>query len=140
MLAGKQASWNVGLEYSTPLGRRFAHAQARNLELSIVACEMDPARQAAQIEDFVTQKVAALVETVNPQRSVAVCLEGVNVGNVTIPANFDVPKVGDIVEVRYLYYNPGGALYQATYLGVRDDLDADACRLSQLKCKSALEE
>ena len=36
-------------------------AQARNLELSIVACEMDPAKQAAQIEDFVTQGVAALV-------------------------------------------------------------------------------
>jgi len=36
-------------------------AKARNLELSIVACEMDPAKQAAQIEDFVTQKVVALV-------------------------------------------------------------------------------
>ncbi len=36
-------------------------ARARNLELSIVSCEMDPAKQAAQIEDFVTQKVVALV-------------------------------------------------------------------------------
>lgn len=36
-------------------------AKARNLELSIVACEMDPAKQAAQLEDFVTQHVAALV-------------------------------------------------------------------------------
>ena len=36
-------------------------ARARNIELSIVSCEMDPAKQAAQIEDFVTQRVAALV-------------------------------------------------------------------------------
>jgi ribose transport system substrate-binding protein len=36
-------------------------ARARNLDLSIVSCEMDPAKQAAQLEDFVTQKVAALV-------------------------------------------------------------------------------
>jgi len=36
-------------------------ATARDLELSIVACEMDPAKQAAQLEDFVTQRVAAIV-------------------------------------------------------------------------------
>src|SRR5207253_3903927 len=36
-------------------------AKARDLELVIVACEMDPARQAAQIEDFVAQRVAALL-------------------------------------------------------------------------------
>lgn len=83
---------------------------------------------------------SALVAVINAQRSVGLHLEGVSVGNVTIPINFEVPSVGDIVEVRYLYYNPGGALYQSTFLGVRDDLDADACCLSQLKCKSALEE
>jgi len=36
-------------------------ARARGLELTIVACEMDPAKQAAQLEDFVTQRVAAIV-------------------------------------------------------------------------------
>jgi ABC-type sugar transport system substrate-binding protein len=36
-------------------------ASVRGLELSIVACEMDPAKQAAQLEDFVTQRVAAIV-------------------------------------------------------------------------------
>jgi ribose transport system substrate-binding protein len=36
-------------------------AQARGLELVVVACEMDPARQAAQIEDFVAQKVSAIL-------------------------------------------------------------------------------
>ena len=36
-------------------------AKARNLDLVVVACEMDPAKQASQIEDFVAQHVAALL-------------------------------------------------------------------------------
>ena len=36
-------------------------AATRGLELVVVACEMDPARQAAQIEDFVAQRVAAIL-------------------------------------------------------------------------------
>ncbi len=36
-------------------------AAARNIDVIIVACEMDPAKQAAQIEDFVAQRVAAII-------------------------------------------------------------------------------
>jgi ribose transport system substrate-binding protein len=36
-------------------------AAARNLDVIVVACEMDPAKQAAQIEDFVAQRVSAIV-------------------------------------------------------------------------------
>jgi ABC-type sugar transport system substrate-binding protein len=36
-------------------------AKARDLELVVVACEMDPAKQAAQIEDFVAQRVDAIL-------------------------------------------------------------------------------
>jgi len=36
-------------------------AQARNLDLVVVACEMDPAKQAAQMEDFITQKMDAIL-------------------------------------------------------------------------------
>jgi ribose transport system substrate-binding protein len=36
-------------------------AQANNMELVVVACEMDPAKQAAQIEDFVAQRVSAIL-------------------------------------------------------------------------------
>ncbi|MEO7888956.1 MAG: substrate-binding domain-containing protein [Vicinamibacterales bacterium] len=38
-----------------------AEAQVRGIDLVVVACEMDPARQAAQMEDFVTQKVDAIL-------------------------------------------------------------------------------
>jgi bifunctional non-homologous end joining protein LigD len=33
-------------------------------------------------------------------------------GNVTIPPNLPIPKIGEIVEVRYLYAFRGGSLYQ----------------------------
>jgi ribose transport system substrate-binding protein len=36
-------------------------AAARNIDVIVVACEMDPAKQAAQIEDFVAQRVAAII-------------------------------------------------------------------------------
>jgi ribose transport system substrate-binding protein len=36
-------------------------AKAKNLDLVVVACEMDPSKQAAQIEDFVAQHVDAIL-------------------------------------------------------------------------------
>jgi ribose transport system substrate-binding protein len=36
-------------------------ARARNIEVIVTACEMDPAKQAAQIEDFVAQRVSAIL-------------------------------------------------------------------------------
>src|SRR4051794_2922856 len=36
-------------------------AEKRNMDLVVVACEMDPAKQAAQLEDFVAQRVDAIL-------------------------------------------------------------------------------
>lgn len=57
------------------------------------------------------------------------------VGNVTIPANYNIPSPGEIVEVEYLYAYKGGSLYQPVYRGTRTDIDPDACKISQLKFK-----
>jgi len=79
------------------------------------------------------------VSKVNQKRSVSLRMGcGTEVGNVTIPANHDIPKAGDIVEVRYLYAYRGGSLYQPTYLGVRDDVDPD--HVDSLKFKNEGEE
>jgi len=59
----------------------------------------------------------------------------VSVGSVTIPPNQDIPAAGQIVEVRYLYAFGGGCLYQPVFLGVRNDIDANACSVRQLKLK-----
>ena len=61
-------------------------------------------------------------------------------GKVTILPNFDVPNVGDLVEVRYLYAYRGGAIYQPTYLGKRDDQDLTDATLKQIVYKAENEE
>ena len=55
------------------------------------------------------------------------------VGGVTIPPNHEVPPAGSFVEVRYLYYYPGGSLFQPQYEGVRTDCDRSDCDISKLK-------
>lgn len=81
---------------------------------------------------------SCVVSAVNTKRSIAVSVragkEFIPVGNVTVPPNYDLPTVLDIVEVKYLYFNPGGSLYQPQYLGVRDDVGPDT--LAQLKPKA----
>jgi len=84
--------------------------------------------------------LSAVVDGVNDKRSVRLALvddrdKGVSVGNLTIPPNHPIPRVGDVVEVRYLYCHVGGSLYQPTYLGVRDDVEPAECLVTQLKFK-----
>jgi bifunctional non-homologous end joining protein LigD len=57
------------------------------------------------------------------------------VGNVTIGGAIPIPPVGSVIEVRYLYAFKGGSLFQPIYLGERDDLDTEDCKMSQLKYK-----
>ncbi len=104
-----------------------------------------PASGGTQLKHKFYATASFVVATVNNKRSVALGLyqngELVPAGNVTISINFDIPQVGDIVEVRYLYaFKESGSVYQPVYLGKRDDLDYDACVVSQLKYKADSEE
>lgn len=63
----------------------------------------------------------------------------VKIGSVTIPPNKEVPAVGAVCEVRYLYAYKGGSLYQPTYLLERRDADASDAVISQLKYKQGQE-
>ncbi len=80
------------------------------------------------------------VAKINIKRSVALEVydlgSQIAVGNCTIPPNKDIPQIGDIVEVRYLYYYGGGSLYQPVFLGLRDDRAFEDCLLSKLKLKA----
>ncbi len=53
-------------------------------------------------------------------------------GKVTIPPNHDVPEIGELIEVRYLYAYRGGAVFQPTYLGKRPDSDLTDCTMVQI--------
>lgn len=89
------------------------------------------------------ETVSCQVIGVNAKRSVEIGLYrdelgrkhdvAISVGNVTIPANFDIPEVGDVVEVQYLYAYKGGSLYQPVYRGERDDVPVDT--FNELKYK-----
>lgn len=89
--------------------------------------------------------LSAVVAQINDRRSVELRLlngKGWNmVGNVTIPANFQIPQVGQVVEIRYLYaFRESNALYQPVYLGPRKDVEQHECGMSQLKYKASEEE
>lgn len=89
---------------------------------------------------FVTTASVVVVK-INIQRSVEVGLfQGrklVSCGNVTIPPNQEIPRAGDVLEVRYLYaFGESLALYQPVFLGPRDDIDPGECVVSQLKFKA----
>lgn len=89
--------------------------------------------------------LSAVVAKVNDKRSVEVRLlnhEGWQpAGNVTIPANAEIPSIGQVVEIRYLYaFRESGALFQPVYLGVRSDVAQTECTTKQLKFKAAEEE
>lgn len=53
-------------------------------------------------------------------------------GKVTIPPNHDVPAIGELIEVRYLYAYRGGAVFQPTYLGKRPDSDLTDATIKQI--------
>jgi len=79
---------------------------------------------------------SCVVAKLNACRSVEVALGGKAVGNVTIPPNHNIPVVGQVVEIRYLYVTGvGGSLYQPVYLGKRDDVRVEECTVERQRIK-----
>lgn len=102
-----------------------------------------PNRAGSQLKHKFCATASFIVARINEQRSVALRLSGRSemVGNVTIPPNHAVPKIGAVVEVRYLYaFQESGCLFQPVYLGVREDITPSECLVGQIKYKSADEE
>lgn len=64
----------------------------------------------------------------------------VNVGSVTVYPNQEMPKIGQVLEIKYLYAYKGGSLFQPVLKEFRDDVEPDECTISQLKYKRELEE
>lgn len=101
-----------------------------------------PARGGTALKLKFYETASFIVGGVNSRRSVSLMLlnneHPVPAGNVTIAPNHEVPKTGEIVEVRYLYAFPeSGHVYQPVYLGRREDILRQACNTTQLKLKPA---
>jgi len=85
-------------------------------------------------------EASVVVIKVNDKRSVQMGVYDqdmniVEIGNVTIPANKDIPLVDEVIQVRYLYAYQGGSLYQPAFERVRHDQRRSECKQSQLKYK-----
>lgn len=84
------------------------------------------------------ETASCVVVGINDKRSVQLGVlndsgELINVGNVTIPPNKQIPAVNEIVEIRYLYAYKGGCLFQPQFEGKRNDLYREDCVEKQLK-------
>lgn len=114
----------------------FANAKTKNLE-GVVFKNLNAAYEAGRPNSGGSQRkykfcceATCLVSGQNgAKRSVSLQIESVDgtmrdIGNCTIPVNYPIPNAGDLVEIRYLYAYPDGALYQPVYKGVRTDKTA----------------
>lgn len=132
-----KASWLLTLQ------REKAEGVVFKLKSSPYTCGR-PNSGGPQLKHKFVATLSAVVAKVNAQRSVGLCLlnhEGWQpIGNVTIPANHQVPAVGAVVEVRYLYAYRDGSLFQPVYLGERSDVRPEECGVSQMKFKRAEED
>lgn len=99
-----------------------------------------PASGGSQFKYKFYETASFIVTAINDKRSVALAVlengERLPVGNVTIPANQEVPQLGKVIECRYLYAFHGGAIFQPVYLGQREDICPEECVEAQLKYKS----
>ena len=128
--------------------RLFRHLQAEKRE-GVVFKQLDapyipgrPNSGGTQLKHKFYATCSAVVSRLNDKRSVELRLlngDGWNpIGNVTIPVSSQVPEVGRVVEIRYLYaFKESNALYQPVHLGPRRDVAQQECVLSQLKYKRA---
>jgi bifunctional non-homologous end joining protein LigD len=102
-------------------------------------------RSGSHVKFKFTATCSARVRAVNQKRSVGLELLDTNgtwfsIGNASVSARHDIPNVGALVEVRYLYATAGSQLYQPVYLGPREDITEEECTLSQLKFKKEEED
>lgn len=85
------------------------------------------------VKDFTKGKRSVGLELIDEKG------QRVHIGKCTVPPNKDLPNIGDVVEVRYLYCYRGGCIFQPVYKDKRNDVDVEECLTSQLKYKQGQE-
>lgn len=118
----------------------LARLEAENHEglvFKLLGGHYTPGRDPNSLKHKFTESSTCCVLAQNQKRSVQIGLldnagRMVPVGNVTIPGDAPLPAPGALVEVQYLYFNPGGAFEQPVYLGVRNDILAHEATLAQV--------
>jgi len=129
----------AGQRAKTELVERLRNEGREGVVFKHEASRSVAGRGSAHVKLKFYETASFVVSHHNEQRSVGLAVSDgdhlVSVGNVTIPASTQIPSIGEVVEVRYLYAYPGGSVYQPTYLGTRPDVGREECVLGQLKFK-----
>ena len=118
----------------------LARLEAENHEglvFKLLSGHYTPGRDPNSLKHKFNESSTCCVIKQNQKRSVQIGLlddagRMVPVGNVPIPPDAAIPEVGALVEVQYVYYNPGGAFEQPVYLGERNDILAHEATLAQV--------
>jgi len=133
------STWRTREEKETGLQQLYAD-KAEGVVFKRAAVAYAAGRSGSHLKFKFTATCSARVRTVNKKRSVGLELLDENggwveIGNVSVAVSHEIPQVGSLVEVRYLYATAGRQLYQPVYLGLRTDVGEKECALTQLKFK-----
>ena len=131
-------------EQKTELWQRLRRENREGIVFKRLDAPYTPGRPnsgGAQFKFKFVATLSAVVAKINAKRSVELSLFNgrslVSCGNVAIPTNHEIPPVGAVVDVRFLYaLKESQMLYQPVYLGFRDDVEPGECLVSQLKFKA----
>jgi ribose transport system substrate-binding protein len=93
-------------------------AGTRGLDLAVVSCEMDPARQASQIEDFVTQRVDAILAAPCDSTAIVPYLDRATAANIPV-FTADIAARGGTIVSHVASDNLGGGRLAAAALAER---------------------
>ena len=132
-------TWRTREEKEAGLQQLYA-AKAEGVVFKRADAAYAAGRSGSHLKFKFTATCSARVRTVNRKRSVGLELldedgRWIGIGNVSVSVRHEIPKVGSVVEARYLYATAGRQLYQPVYLGLRDDIGEQECTLFQLKLK-----
>lgn len=117
--------------------QRLESERHEGLVFKLLSGHYTPGRDPNSLKHKFNESSTCCVIAHNQKRSVQIGLlddQGrmVPVGNVTIPGAEPMPPAGALIEVEYLYFNPGGAFEQPVYLGMRNDILRQEATLAQI--------
>jgi bifunctional non-homologous end joining protein LigD len=139
----KVAPIAVGTAEKKALLARIVAENGEGIVYKLAAAPFDEGRSLNAVKHKLQESSTFVVTKINDKRSIAIALHAadgtiVPTGNATVPANHDIPAVGALVEIEYMYRYEDGALEQPKYKGVRTDLNGPTTvdQITRIKRKS----
>lgn len=126
-----------GFDAQWALFEEIKDSNEEGVVLHKASCPHTPGKSDSHLKFKLKERSTCIVGSINQKRSVALRLIGndgvlVDVGNVSIPPNYEIPAVGDLVEIEYLYKFMEGSFFQPVYMGKRLDVSYEECTLAQV--------